>query len=145
MLIIETLVNVQNLNHKLNFKPIVIRCVTILLVFYVLADITILQVYAGNETVGIPPVHHSAHQDNHNDNAHPSTESDDDSHHSDEYPNEDCHEHLSFSSTYIIAQTFLFEPNLLFCVEKITNSANSYHSKYSNSALTNLFRPPRIA
>ncbi len=123
-----------------------IKCVSLLFMLFALADASILQVYAGNHSVGIPPAHHfSAHHDDGGEFEHSSPDRDDDSQHSDDQSDEDYHEHLSFSSTYIIAQTFLFEPNLVFSEEKITNSVNSYHSKYSNSAVTNLFRPPRIA
>lgn len=50
--------NRNNRNSWFIIKRCLIKLVAVFFVVYALADVTVLQAYCGNESVGIPPAHH---------------------------------------------------------------------------------------
>lgn len=121
--------------YKSNLKRTISKCVTLLFVIYAFADISVLQAYCGNEAVGIPPAHHLLHDENeHNE---------DSEHHND--TEQGNHEHLSFCSSNIAFDSFIFEFLPVIFTEINTQHSITYENKHSNTGLHYLFRPPRIA
>ncbi len=127
--------------YKSNFKRIIIQCVAILFVMYAFADISVLQAYCGNEAVGIPPAHHLS-QDIHQ-HSFETEHNEDSEHHND--TEQGNHEHLSFCSSNIMFDSFIFEFSPVVFTEINTQHSITYENKHSNTGLHYLFRPPRIA
>ncbi len=134
--------------YKLNFKRLIIQCVSLLFVIYAFADITVLQAYCGNEAIGIPPSHHLSAQNNEirkvdtivsvNDQnySQPSNQED----------NQDCDDDCCFCcSSHITLGYFAFQPRTPTFVKNNSQPSISFENKHSYSALNSLFRPPRIA
>ncbi len=134
-------------NHKLNLKRLFVRGVALLFVIYALADVSVLQAFCGNESVGIPPAHHFAKSNN---NSAESENSNEDSQnnfqqsHDQEDSEQNCGDDCCFCNSHVVISSFAVESNVMKVTETKTQSI-SYENKHSNSERDNLFRPPQIA
>ena len=134
--------------HKLNFKRLAIQCVALLFVIYALADITVLQVYCGNEAVGIPPSHHLAkNRQDAAEKLHQTQAKQNNLHQSNDQDNsqQNCDDDCCFCcSSHVTISYFAVEPRIFEVIPSPKNSI-SYENKYSNTGLTYLLRPPQTA
>lgn len=120
--------------------------VALFFVVYALADVSILQVYCGNEAVGIPPLHHSAAQADHIISGEQHTCS--------AFADSDCkqipddheydHQHECFCSQHAVVGFYFLGPST---ASVFVNSGPPvfYESTHSISSLTHLFRPPQTS
>jgi len=133
-----------------NIKYSLVRLVALLFVIYVLADVSILQAYCGNESAGIPPAHHFS-QNTGNTlqrvdgvSAENQTEvrkqSGQDNQTLHDWDEEACFCCCSHVVAGYFAVTLDFNTHALSDTQPDT-----YVSTYSNSTLSNFFRPPRQA
>ncbi len=123
-----------------------LRLVALFFVLYMLADVSVLQAYCGNEMVGIPPAHHSIEQTNDliQDKQETCTES----------TKADCrqspdnqdsnHHHECFCWQQVVVGFFLFK-TALSAESQRTSLPAFYENKHPNSDLSGFFRPPRTA
>jgi hypothetical protein len=122
--------------------------VALLFVIYAFADITVLQVYCGNEAVGIPPAHHLSAQNNEVQKVDKivSVDSQNYSQPSNQDSEQDCDDDCCFCcSSHITLGYFVIQPRITTFVKSNCQISISYENKHSYSALNSLFRPPRIA
>ncbi len=130
--------------HKSHFKRTIIQCVALLFVIYAFADITVLQAYCGNETIGIPPAHHLSAQNKEVDKA--ASVDNPNYRQSNQESNQDCDDDCCFCcSSHITLGYFAFQPRTATFVKNNSQPSISFENKHSYSALNSLFRPPRIA
>jgi hypothetical protein len=127
--------------HKSSLKRIFVKCVALLFVIYALADVSILQVYCGNESVGIPPAHHFSNEKN--DSAEDATDNFQQPHEQED-SEQDCGDDCCFCSSHVVINSYNVESSLVK-LAKIAPQTISYENRHSNSELRNLFRPPQIA
>jgi hypothetical protein len=124
------------------------RLLVFLFVLYALADISVLQIYCGNEAIGIPPAHHLTRvkeaNDNYTDKMIRMQGADDHKSPVDDQSDSDCNDECFGGCAHIILGRFFFEPTELID-SQIVSSSRTYENKYSNSNLTHLFRPPQSA
>jgi hypothetical protein len=135
-------------NYKYKFRRIAIKCVALLFVMYVLADITVLQVYCGNEAIGIPPAHHLSAQNNEVRKVDKSVSVNDQNYSqpSNQESEQDCGDDCCFCcSSHITLGYSVFQSGTATFVKNNRQRSISYENKHSYSALNSLFRPPRIA
>jgi|CXWL01.1.fsa_nt_gi hypothetical protein len=122
------------------------QLLALFILLYALADVSVLQAYCGNESMGIPPDHHSVLR------ANDSAQSEHDT--CSESGKADCrqtpdekeydHHHECFCWHQIIVGFYHFNP-VLFTESLRTQPSVSYDEQYSDSSLTHLFRPPQLA
>lgn len=132
-------------NIKIRIRRKLISLMALLFVIYVLADVSVLQAYCGNEAIGIPPDHHLSdarhHPDRSNDSPCSAEQADcqrvPDDH---EYD----HHHQCFGWQQVVAAFYSFEPGTADQLSK-AQPPIFYEDLHSNSALSHLFRPPRTA
>jgi hypothetical protein len=127
--------------HKSILKRIFIKCVALFFVIYALADVSILQAYCGNESVGIPPAYHFSKEKN------DSTEDIADNFqqpHEQKDSEQDCGDDCCICSSHVVINSYNVESSLVK-LAKIAPKTTSYENRYPNSELRNLFRPPQIA
>lgn len=133
--------------NRITFRLRLIQLIALLFVIYAFADITVLQAYCGNESVGIPPAHHLSKNSSDSAEKEQQTEIEQDnlheSHNQEEFP-QDCNDECCFCcSTHVVISNFAFEPSIFESeINQITPI--SYENKHSNTALYYLFRPPQI-
>jgi hypothetical protein len=127
--------------HKSNVKRIIIRCVALLFVIYALADVSILQAYCGNESVGIPPAHYFSKEKN--DSAEDVTDNFQQPHEQED-SEQDCGDDCCFCSSHVVINSYNVESSLIK-LTIIAPKTISYENRHSNSELRNLFRPPQFA
>ncbi len=138
------------LNYKLKIKRVLIQCVALLFVVYALADITVLEAYCGNESVGIPPSHHlvAKQTDNPDENKHSQATDQNYIQQSDqqEGSQQTCDDDCCFCcSSHVVVSSFFIKSNIIKISGRNNAQSVHYKNKYSNSDLKNLFRPPRNA
>jgi hypothetical protein len=134
--------------YKSNFKRTIIKCVALLFVIYVFADITVLQAYCGNEAIGIPPAHHLSAQNNESQKVdnNVSINNQNYSQPSNQESEQDCNDDCCFCcSSHITLGYFAFEPRVTVFAKNNSLHSSFHENKHSYSALNSLFRPPRIA
>lgn len=138
-------------NPTAAWKRRITRGIALLFVLYAFADMTVLQVYCGNEAVGIPPAHHSAQESqtsiqDKNDNSVEAKQTNiHQSQNEQEEPGQDCDDDDCFCCcSHAIAGYFFIEP-FPFSDDRISLVVGSYENKHPNSDLTHLFRPPQTA
>lgn len=130
-------------------KRFATQCVAVLFVMYALADISVLQAYCGNESVGIPPSHHLAKSTADSESSKSSVKEDQ------SYFNhctegeqdspEDCNDDCCFCcSSHVTISYFAMQPTETV-VLPLAQDSSSFENKHPNSGLAYLFRPPRIA
>lgn len=132
-----------------NLKRGLSRLLVLFLVIYAIGDATVLQVYCGNETVGIPPAHHTkglqakaTHQcANHTEKHSPSSVSNNDHHSNEQESNENCNDEC-LSCSHILVGFFAIGKSLYTDQISLSTPIN-YESKHPNSLLSGLFRPPQ--
>ena len=127
-----------------SLKRSVIRTVAVFFVMYALADVTVLQVYCGNEFVGVPPEHHSSHHKS--EFAHVPAEacSDSDQVGCQQAPDDHGydHSHQCFYWQQVGVESYNFNPGLIATVHRSKLPA-SYDDSPTSFGVSCLFRPPR--
>jgi hypothetical protein len=138
-------------NFIKTLKKATVYSVALFIVVFALADVSVLQAYHGNESIGIPPAHHSTQE---NDCPAELTQTGTDQTNADtpfltnhnHNSDEDCSgegECLA-SCSHIVVGYFVFEP-FVYC--ETTLNQNSLHRENTTpkSELSAIFRPPQIA
>ena len=139
--------------HKLikKVKKATIYLVAVLLVLYVLADVSVLQIIHGSENVGIPASHHSIDEDGCLDrdpqsNSTQSTQANlsktDEHHNSDE----DCSDEgeCFASCSHIVVSYFSFNSSPLSEI-RTGQSIVHYENRKPKSDPSDIFHPPQTA
>jgi hypothetical protein len=129
-------------------KRVASRLLVFLFVLYALAEVSLLQTYCGNESIGIPPAHHFnsaslVSKANPNDPAEMKS-ADDPGLPTDRESNESCNDECLGSCGHMMVGLFFFEPASFTYSVRYSTTAH-YENKYSNSNLTHLLRPPQSA
>ena len=126
--------------------PRATQLLALFILLYALADVSVLQAYCGNESIGIPPDHHSVSLTNDSAQSGHETcresikaacqQSPDDQDYN--------HHHLCFCSHQTVIGSFRF--NSALTTKLIDTSCPSSHeNKRPDSGLSTLFHPPRSA
>jgi hypothetical protein len=123
----------------------VTRFLALFILVYAVADISVLQVYCGNESLGIPPEHHAVSISHVNDHSADICEVNDQF--GCEQPTDDHdydHRHQCFCWQQVVVAFVSFD---LGSVTKFTrvHPPVFYEDLHSDSAPTHLFRPPRTS
>jgi hypothetical protein len=130
-----------NPSRKYYLKRTFIKCVSLLFVIYALADVSILQAYCGNESVGIPPAHHLSTE---------KADSAEDTTDNFQQPQEQkdseqgCGDDCCFCSSHVVINSYNVGSSLVK-LTTISPKTVSYENRHANSELRNLFRPPQFA
>ena len=121
------------------------RILALFFLLYALSDVSVLQVYSGNEALGIPPDHHMS------DTGHqlprssvtPCSVDQSDCQQTPDHPDYD-HQHQSFCWQQAGVAFYSFD---LESAVKLVNAQQTIFSEelHSHSAISSLFRPPRTA
>ncbi len=141
--------------HRQNFVKVIrkatVYSVALFIVVFALADVSVLQAYHGNETIGIPPANHTAQEKDCPDEltqmSTDQTNSDtafftNHNHNSDE----ECSgegECLA-SCSHIVVGYFVFSTHILSVTEQ-TQTPLFYDRIIPNSESASVFRPPQTA
>lgn len=132
-------------------KKAIVYSVALFIIVFALADVSILQAYHGNESMGIPPSHHTAQE---NDCPDELTQMRTDQTNSDTafFTNHDHNSEQDCSGegeclascSHIVVGYFVFEP---FIYSETPLSQNSLHREDTTpkSEPTSIFRPPQTA
>lgn len=135
---------------KNSTKHGLISLVALLFVVYALADITVLQAYCGNEAVGIPPAHHlsktskSPASRSATNFSQIRSESDEESRPGSD-PTQDCDDDTCFCCCSHVVKGYFAIPSYKPTIRVGFSQSDTYVGRYSNSSLTQFFRPPRIS
>ncbi len=122
-----------------------IRFTALFILLYAIADVSVLQVYCGNEALGIPPEHHITDLGHHLDrpNEAPCDANDADCHQIPDDHDYD-HQHQCFCWQNVVLAFVSFDLGLATELAE-ANPPVFFENLHSNSALSHLFRPPRTA
>lgn len=135
---------------KNRIKRGLISLVALLFVVYALADITVLQAYCGNEAVGIPPAHHLSKTSKSPASRSATNfiqirpESEEESRPGSD-PTQDCDDDACFCCCSHVVKGHFAIPSYKTTTRVEFSQSDTYVGRYSNSSLTQLFRPPRTA
>lgn len=135
---------------KNSIKRGLISLVALLFVVYALADITVLQAYCGNEAVGIPPAHHLSKTARDPDSRSATKsiqtrlQSDGEPRQGND-PTQDCDDDTCFCCCSHVVTGYFAIPSTKPTNKIEFSQSDTYVGRYSNSSLTQLFRPPRTA
>lgn len=133
-----------------SIKRRLVSLVALLFVVYALADVTVLQAYCGNEAVGILPAHHlsktvrSPAKSSATDSTQIRPESDEESRPGSD-PTQDCDDDTCFCCCSHVVTGYFAVPSCKPTSRLELSQSDTYAGRYSNSSLTQLFRPPRTA
>ena len=131
---------------QMNWRHRLTRLAALFFVMYALSDVSVLQVYCGNEAIGIPPAHHSSKQaddsirDGHRTCS--TSESFDCRQTPDDH--EYDHQHECFCWQQVVVGYYMLSPGRLAELEE-TRPPIFYRDPHSDSAISHFFRPPRTA
>src|SRR5215204_3010357 len=129
---------------KVKRWPTTTRLLALFILLYAIADISVLQVYCGNDALGIPPDHHMSAlaegRDAHNDKRCRNSDAAEcqklpDNHDYD-------HQHQCFYWQQVGVGFYAFDPGSIAELDK-TQLPVSCENLLSNSCLSYLFRPPK--
>jgi len=131
-------------------KYSLVRLIALLFVIYALADVSILQAYCGNESAGIPPAHHFSQKTGSpikeiaGTYAENQKELREQSRQGNQSPHEWDEEACFCCCSHVVVGYFAV--SLAFNTHTSSDpQPDTYVSRYSNSTLSNFFRPPRTA
>lgn len=122
------------------------QLLALFILVYAMADVSVLQAFCGNESLGIPPDHHSASLTNDSAQSGHETCSESKKAECQRLPDDEDydHSHQCFCWQQIVVGSFRFDSALI--TELIeTCRPSSHENKRPDSDLQTFFRPPRSA
>lgn len=130
----------------MNGRRMSTRLLALFILLYAVADVSVLQVYCGNEALGIPPDHHMSDLGHDLAQLTDNPCSDADQADCQQVPDDHDydHRHQCFGWQQVVVAFYSFE---LGSAAKFTrvHPPVFYQDLHTNSALSHLFRPPRTA
>jgi len=129
-----------------NLRNRITSLVALLFVVYALADVSVLQVYCGNEALGIPPVHHSASPEGLTYNIQPEMNFVSDGTDSPKVPDDHQYDHLHecFCWQQVVVGFYFFD-TIRLSEERENRSLVFHDAQHTDSDLSLHLRPPQIA
>lgn len=131
---------------QIKIRRKLISLTALLFVIYALADVSILQVYCGNEALGIPPAHHSASQEGLRYSIQPEVNSVSDGAESPKVPDdhEYDHQHECFCWQQVVVGFYFFD-TIRLSAERENRTLVFHDAQHTDSDLSLHLRPPQIA
>ncbi|MGI8543955.1 MAG: hypothetical protein ACR2MD_10835 [Aridibacter sp.] len=144
------MISLNRHNFIKTLKKATVYSVALFIVVFALAEVSILQAYCGNESIGIPPAHHTEQIKDCPDEVSQTntvrTDSDNSftNHNHNSEDNDDCNDECLGNCSHIILGYFEFLPFISKETKQVENPL-FYENTIPNSESTSLFRPPQTA